>query len=160
MPYLLESEFAESSPMVRYIRGARAETRLEADEAEAALTMLKEFGTVSLHRRGTGKAEKIEGKLADHLRRLGWRFTWVGGTRPKGEAEAFRHFMATGYPELRRQAANVVQATPGRVLAYDGNPATRAALESDGIAVDTFPARELWAWHGGPHCLTQPLVRA
>lgn len=160
VPYLLESEFAESSPMVRYIRGARAETRLEADEAEAALTMLKEFGTVSLHRRGTGKAEKIEGKLADHLRRLGWRFTWVGGARPKGEAEAFRHFMATSYPELRRQAANVVQATPGRVLAYDGNPATRAALESDGIAVDTFPARELWAWHGGPHCLTQPLVRA
>ena len=160
VPYLLESEYAESSPMVRYIRGARAETRLEADEAEAGLTMLKEFGEVSLYRRGTGRQEKLEGKLADHLKRLGWRFTWVGGARPKGDAEAFRHFMRVTYPELRRQAANVVQATPGRVIAYDGNPATRAALEADGLAVDTFAARELWAWHGGPHCLTQPLVRA
>ena len=52
-----------------------------------------------------------------------------------------------------------MQATPGRVIAYAGNPATRAALEADGIAVETFPARELWAWHGGPHCLTQPLER-
>jgi arginine deiminase len=160
VPYLLETEFAESSPLVRFVRGARADTRLDADEAEAALSMLKEFGALTLYRRGTGKAEKIEGKLVDHLRRLRWRFTWVGGDRPSGEAAQFRHFMSVAYPELRRQAANVVQATPGRVLAYDGNPVTRAALEADGIAVDTFPARELWAWHGGPHCLTQPLARA
>lgn len=159
VPYLLESEFAETSPLVRYIKGARAETRLEADEAEAGLEMLKEFGSVALFRRGTGKQEKLEGKLVDHLKRLGWKFTWVGGARAKGEAEAFRHFMAVAYPELRRQAANVVQATPGRVIAYDGNPATRAALEADGLAVDVFAARELWAWHGGPHCLTQPLLR-
>jgi N-dimethylarginine dimethylaminohydrolase len=160
VPYLLEAEFAESSPLVRYIRGARADTRLDAEEAEAALKMLKEFGEVTLYKRGTGKAEKIEGKLVDHLKRLGWRFTWVGGARPREEADAFRNFMRVSYPELRRQAANVVQATPGRVLAYDGNPATRAALEADGIGVDAFPARELWAWHGGPHCLTQPLLRA
>jgi arginine deiminase len=164
MPYLLEAEYAETSPLARYIRGARAETRLEPEEAEAALTMLKEFGTLTLYKRGTGKAEKVEGKLVDHLKRLGWRFTWVGGARPAEVADngaaAFRHFMAVTYPELRRQAANVVQAQPGRVLAYDGNPATRAALEASGIGVDTFPARELWAWHGGPHCLTQPLVRA
>lgn len=159
VPYLLEEEFAESSPLVRYIRGARADTRLEADDAKAALTMLKEFGAVTRYRRGTGKAEKIEGKLVDHLRRQGWRFTWVGGTRPSGDAQSFSHFMSTTYPELRRQAANVVQATPGRVIAYGGNPATRAALSRDGIAVDTFDARELWAWHGGPHCLTQPLQR-
>ncbi|HEV2569174.1 arginine deiminase family protein [Sphingomonas sp.] len=160
VPYLLEADYAESSPLVRFIRGARADTRLEADEAEAALTMLKEFGAMTLYRRGTGKVEKVDGKLVDHLRRLRWRFTWVGGERPSGEADEFRHFMRVTYPELRRQAANVVQATPGRVLAYDGNPVTRAALEADGIAVDTFPARELWAWHGGPHCLTQPLSRA
>jgi arginine deiminase len=68
--------------------------------------------------------------------------------------------METAYLELRRQAANVVQARPGRVIAYAGNPATKAALERDGVAVDTFEARELWAGHGGPHCLTQPLERA
>jgi arginine deiminase len=68
--------------------------------------------------------------------------------------------MTVSYPELRRQGANVVQARPGRVIAYAGNPATRAALEADGVGVDTFEARELWAWHGGPHCLTQPLERS
>lgn len=68
--------------------------------------------------------------------------------------------MAVTYPEIRRQAANVVQATPGRVIAYSGNPATKAAIEAEGIGVDTFQGRDLWAWHGGPHCLTQPLSRS
>lgn len=160
VPYLLESAHAESSPLVRYIRGARADTRLAADDAEAALEMLKGLGTLKLFRAGSGKEEKVEGKLVDHLRRLGWKLTWVGGARPTGETEAFAHFMAVTYPELRRQAANVVQAVPGRVIAYGGNPATRAALEAAGIGVDTFGARDLWAWHGGPHCLTQPLRRS
>lgn len=160
VPYLLESEYAESSPMVRYIRGARADTRLEADDAEAALDLLKGFGTLKLFRAGTGKEEKVEGKLVDHIRRLRWKTTWVGGPRPSGEAEAFAHFMAVTYPELRRQAANVVQAVPGRVIAYAGNPATKAAIEADGIEIDTFAGRDLWAWHGGPHCLTQPLRRS
>lgn len=160
VPYLLESEFAESSPLVRYIQGARADTRLSAEDAEAALKMLKGFGSLKLYHRGTGAEEKVEGKLGDHLQRLNWKFTWVGGARPTGQAEAFSHFMAVTYPELRRQAANVVQATPGRVIAYAGNPATKAAIEADGITVDTFAGRELWAWHGGPHCLTQPLMRS
>ncbi|ANY21190.1 Arginine deiminase [Tsuneonella dongtanensis] len=160
VPYLLESEFAESSPMVRFIKGARADTRLEADEAEAGLDMLKGFGSLKLFRRGTGAEEKVEGKLVDHLRRLKWKLTWVGGARPADRQEAFAHFMAVAYPELRRQAANVVQATPGRVIAYAGNPATKAAIEAEGFAVDTFPGRDLWAWHGGPHCLTQPLRRS
>jgi arginine deiminase len=159
VPYLIESEFAESSPLVRYIQGARADTRLSAEDAEAALKMLKGFGSLKLYRRGTGAEEKVDGKLADHLRRLKWKLTWVGGARPSGQAEAFGHFMSVAYPELRRQAANVVQAVPGRVISYAGNPATKAAIEAEGIAVDTFAARELWAWHGGPHCLTQPLLR-
>ena len=160
VPYLLESAFAESGPMVQFIRGARADTRLAADDADAALGLLKGFGTLKLFRAGTGKEEKVEGKLVDHLRRLKWKLTWVGGFRPAGNEEAFARFMATTYPEIRRQAANVVQAVPGRVIAYSGNPATKAAIEADGIAVDTFPGRDLWAWHGGPHCLTQPLNRS
>lgn len=160
VPYLLEKEFAESSPIARYIRGARAQNMLDEEEAEKGLTMLKEFGRVTLYRAGSGKREDLgDAKLVDHLKSQGYRFTWVGGARPSGDEAAYAAFMSTAYPELRRQASNIVQAQAGRVIAYAGNPATKAALEADGIAVDTFPARELWAWHGGPHCLTQPLER-
>jgi arginine deiminase len=161
VPFLLEKDFAESSPLARYIRGARAQNLLEEEESEKALTMLKEFGKVTLYRAGTGKREDLgDAKLVDHLKAQGYRFTWVGGARPTSDQAAYAAFMESAYPELRRQASNIVQARPGRVIAYAGNPATKAALEADGIAVDTFPARELWAWHGGPHCLTQPLERA
>jgi arginine deiminase len=160
VPYLLEKEHAETSPLARFIRGARAETLLDEDDAAGALEMLKVFGTVTLFHRGSGREEDLGGvKLVDHLRTLGYGFTFVGGPPPSGDAEAFRHFMSVTYPELRRQGCNVVQARPGRVIAYAGNARTQAALEADGIGVDTFEARELWAWHGGPHCLTQPLER-
>jgi arginine deiminase len=160
VPYLLEKEFAESSPLARYIRGARAQNMLDEEEAEKGLALLKEFGRVTLYRAGTGKREDLgDAKLVDHLKGQGYRFTWVGGARPSADEAAYAAFMSTAYPELRRQASNIVQARPGRVIAYAGNPATKAALEADGIAVDTFAARELWAWHGGPHCLTQPLER-
>lgn len=160
VPWLMEKDHAETNPLSRYIRGARAQNLLEEEEAEKGLTMLKEFGKVTLYRAGTGKKEDLgDLKLVDWLKGQGWHFTWVGGARPAGDEAAYAAFMATAYAELRRQASNIVQARPGRVIAYAGNPATKAALEADGIAVDTFPARELWAWHGGPHCLTQPLER-
>jgi N-dimethylarginine dimethylaminohydrolase len=160
VPWLLEKDHAEDNPLSRFVRGARTQGMVDPDEAEKALAMIKDFGVVTLWKRGTGKKEDLGGaKLVDYLRTQGYRFTFVGGARPDGSRDAFAHFMSVVYPELRRQAANVVQAQPGRVIAYDNNPATKAALESDGIIVDTFPARELWAWHGGPHCLTQPLLR-
>lgn len=160
-PFLLEEAHAEDGPYQRYIRGARAETQLPAEDAEKALAMLKDFGRVTLFRAGTGLRQDLgPTKLVDWVRKAGWTLTWVGGRRPAGDEAAFQHMLGTVHPELRRQAANVVQATPGRVIAYAGNPATKAALEADGIAVDTFGARELWAWHGGPHCLTQPLERS
>jgi arginine deiminase len=161
VPWLLESAHAEDNPISRFLRGARADTRLEEGIAEAALTMVKEFGKVTFFARNSGKADTLgDMKLADWLKAQRWRLTFVGGDRPSGDQEGFTHFMETAYLELRRQAANVVQARPGRVIAYAGNPATKAALERDGVAVDTFEARELWAGHGGPHCLTQPLERA
>ena len=161
VPYMLESEYREDSPMARYIRGARVDTQVSEEASTAALEMLKEFGKVKLYRRGTGREEDLgeNTKLVDHLRRQRYRFTFTGGARPNGDADAFRYFMEVTYPEHRRQATNIVQAAPGRVIAYAGAPATKAALEADGIAVDTFEGRELWAWHGGPHCLTQPLER-
>jgi arginine deiminase len=161
VPFLLEQAYGEDGPYQRYIRGARAETQLQAEDAEKALDMLKDFGRVTLFRAGTGaKEDQGQMKLVDWVRKAGWKLTWVGGTRPAGDEPAFQHMLGTVHPELRRQAANVVQAQPGRVIAYAGNPVTKAALEADGIAVDTFGARELWAWHGGPHCLTQPLERS
>jgi N-dimethylarginine dimethylaminohydrolase len=162
VPYLLEKAHAEDNPLARFIRGARAQTALSEDDAEAGLEMLRNFGRVTLFRAGTGKREDLgDRKLIDHLRETRKpKITFVGGPRPADPADAYRHFMTVSYPELRRQGANVVQARPGRVIAYAGNPATRAALEADGVGVDTFEARELWAWHGGPHCLTQPLERS
>ena len=161
VPWLLEKDYAEDNPLSRYVRGARTQGMVEPDEAEKALEMIKNFGVVTLWTRGTGAKEDLGGaKLVDHLRTQGYRFTFVGGAQPEGDQAGFEYFMRVVYPELRRQAANVVQARPGRVIAYAGNPATKAALEQDGVAVDTFAARELWAWHGGPHCLTQPLLRA
>ncbi len=161
VPYLLEQAHAQDNPFARFLKGARADTLLDEKDAEAALEMLKGFGKVTMFARGTGKRDSLgDLKLVDYLRQQRYRLTFVGGPRPSGEQAQFTQFMEISYPELRRQAANVVQATPGRVIAYAGNPATKAALEADGITVDTFGARELWAWHGGPHCLTQPLERS
>jgi arginine deiminase len=160
VPFLLEAAHAEDNPFSRFLRGARVATALAESDAEGALKLLKEFGKVARYARGTGKLDPMgDLKLVDWLRQERWRLTFVGGPRPTTDQSAFRHFMEVVHPELRRQAANVVQARPGRVIAYAGNPATKAALEADGIGVDTFEARELWAWHGGPHCLTQPLLR-
>ena len=161
LPYIFEKAHAKDGPLSRYIRGAVRQSLLPQEDAEKGLKLLEEIGTLTRHAAGTGKAEKVDGmKLVDFCRAQGYRITNTGGAIPDGDAAAFEHFMRVTYPEQRRQASNVVQAVPGRVIAYEGNPATIAALEADGIAVDTFPGRELWAWHGGPHCLTQPLLRS
>ena len=160
MPLVLEKAREEQNPLVRYVRGARAATLIPDDEAKAALDMLKELGDVRLFRRGTGKEEDMgDFKLVDYVKQNGYRLTYTGGLPPSGDAEQFRHFMDVTYREHRRQATNVVQVKPGRVLQYAGVPATKAALQKDGITVDSFEARDLWPWHGGPHCLTQPLER-
>lgn len=161
LPYIFEVEYAESSPLARFVRGWVRQSVLEREQADKALELLKGIGTLTRYAAGSGKAEKIEDmKLVDFCRAQGYRITNTGGKVPDGDEAAFRHFMEVTYPEQRRQASNVVQAVPGRVIAYEGNPATEAALIADGIAVDTFPGRELWNWHGGPHCLTQPLLRS
>lgn len=161
LPYIFEAKHAEDNPLARYIRGAVRQSLLPEDEAKEGLELLKGVGTLTRYAAGSGKAEKIEDiKLVDFCRDQGYRITNTGGAIPNGDEEAFEHFMRITYPEQRRQASNVVQALPGRVIAYDGNPATIAALQADGIAVDTFSGRELWNWHGGPHCLTQPLSRS
>ena len=161
LPYLFEAEYAEDSPLARYIRGAVRQSLLAHEDAEQALELLRELGTLTRYAAGSGRREEMDGmKLVDFCRSQGYRITYTGGPVPDGDEAAFAHFMSVTYPEQRRQASNVVQARPGRVIAYDGNPATIAALESDGVGVDAFHGRELWNWHGGPHCLTQPLLRS
>jgi siroheme synthase len=121
--------------------------------------VLKDFGTVRRFRAGTGEPDSTLGevKLADYLKREGYRVVYVGGAPPAEGRE--RHMAEHVLSELRRQAANVVATGEGKVLAYAGNPRTQAALEQAGIAVTVFPGLALMGANGGPHCLTQPLER-
>ncbi|TRO96496.1 hypothetical protein FKB34_03390 [Glycocaulis profundi] len=160
VPWLLEMEHAGEDPLTRYIEGARADLAVDSSEAEKALKFLKDFGKVSVWRAGTGRKEDIgEMKLVDYVKERGYQVTYVAGQEPDDSAEGFAAFMRDTLGELRRQASNVVATAPGAVIAYDGSPLTRAALERDGVSVATFEARDLWANHGGPHCLTMPLRR-
>lgn len=161
LPYVFEAQHSQDGPLQRFLRGWVHQSWLDPAEAEEALKLLDGIGTLTRYAAGSGREEKIENmKLVDFCRSQGYRITNTGGDIPAGDEASFRHFMEVTYPEQRRQASNVVQAVPGRVIAYEGNPATASALRADGIAVDTFPGRELWNWHGGPHCLTQPLLRS
>ncbi|MCH8489876.1 MAG: hypothetical protein LAT81_08110, partial [Oceanicaulis sp.] len=160
VPWFLEHAHAGEDPLSEYIRGARTETSISDSDASSALEFLKEFGKVTLYRAGTGAKEELEDmKLLDYVRDRGYRVTHVGGRAPEAGQEAFTAFMRDTLGEMRRQASTVVATAPGQVIAYDGSPLTEAALESAGIEVTTFPARELWANFGGPHCLTMPLRR-
>ncbi|WP_045215123.1 arginine deiminase family protein [Desulfonatronovibrio magnus] len=160
MPWLLEEEYAGQDPLTRYIKGARADLQISAEDADQGIEFLKNFGKISIYRAGSGKKEDTgEMKLVDYIRSKGYKVTYVGGREPDDSADSFAFFLGRTLGELRRQAANVVATAPGKVIAYNGTPLTRAALEQDGIEVQTFEARELWAGHGGPHCLTMPLQR-
>ncbi|MCC5823736.1 MAG: hypothetical protein LAT64_14215 [Phycisphaerales bacterium] len=160
VPWLLEAEHAGNDPLSRYIRGARSQLAIEAEDAEKALGFLKELGKVSLFRAGSGEREDLgDMKLLDYVRAKGYKVTYTGGREPDDSQEGFRAFMAETLGEQRRQASNVVATAPGEVIAYAGSPRTKEALERDGVRVSTFEARELWAGHGGPHCLTMPLER-
>lgn len=55
---------------------------------------------------------------------------------------------------------NVLAVRPGVVIAADGNPVTRRAMEAAGIEVHTYPATEIGInGSGGPTCMTRPILR-
>jgi dimethylargininase len=61
------------------------------------------------------------------------------------------------YPTL---GCNVLAVRPGVLVMADGNPQTRAALESAGCEVHTYPATEIGLnGSGGPTCMALPLLR-
>jgi N-dimethylarginine dimethylaminohydrolase len=56
---------------------------------------------------------------------------------------------------------NVLATAPAEVIAVDGFPRTRAAMEEAGCRVRHFPGDALCiACEGGPTCLTRPILRA
>lgn len=55
---------------------------------------------------------------------------------------------------------NVLAIAPRRVLALEGNPRVRSALERAGCEVIVYSGQEIsWKGSGGPTCLTRPLGR-
>jgi dimethylargininase len=63
--------------------------------------------------------------------------------------------------EFPTLGCNVLAVRPGVVIAADGNPRTRSALEAAGCEVHGYPASEIGInGSGGPTCLTRPILRA
>jgi N-dimethylarginine dimethylaminohydrolase len=63
--------------------------------------------------------------------------------------------------EYETMACNVLAVEPRRVVMVDGNPRTRAALESAGCEVHCYAGSEIsLKGDGGPTCLTAPVWRA
>ena len=62
--------------------------------------------------------------------------------------------------EVETLAGNVLAIRPGVVVAVDGNPITRSALEERGVEVHSFGGAEIAInGTGGPTCVTRPILR-
>jgi dimethylargininase len=63
--------------------------------------------------------------------------------------------------EFATMGANVLAVAPGVVVALEGNPATRTAIERAGVEVHVYVGSEISRrGEGGPTCLTRPILRA
>jgi dimethylargininase len=63
--------------------------------------------------------------------------------------------------EYETMACNVLAVRPGVVVMLDGNPRTRAALETQGCEVHVYDGSDIsLKGDGGPTCLTAPILRA
>jgi dimethylargininase len=68
--------------------------------------------------------------------------------------------VAVDADEYETMACNVLAVEPRRVVMVDGNPRTRAALESAGCEVHGYDGSEIsLKGDGGPTCLTAPIWR-
>ena len=160
LPWFLESAHVGKDPYVQFLQGMAADSEISDDDLAAAREFMREFGKVRLFRAGSAQEDPSinDMKLVDYVRSRGYTVHFVGGEIPA--ADPIRHLFTVVLDEHERQGANVVATSPGHIVAYEGAPRTHAALRSAGITVTTFPARELWPWDGGPHCLTMPLERS
>jgi arginine deiminase len=159
LPYLFEKAYSGSDPLTRMLRGLSQNPKAVAADIERLAAPLREMGKIRRYRAGSGEADTSIGdmKLVDWLRAEGYQVLFVGGTPPGADVE--KHMAEVVLAELRHQASNVFAVGPRRIVAYDGNTSTLAALRQGGIESLTFPGTELMRQNGGPHCLTQPLER-
>jgi dimethylargininase len=68
--------------------------------------------------------------------------------------------IAVDAEEYQTMGCNVLAVAPGRVVVVEGNPRTRAALESAGCEVHGYAGSEISIkGDGGPTCLTAPIWR-
>jgi len=61
--------------------------------------------------------------------------------------------------EFESMGTNVLALAPRVGLAVDGNPETRRRLEAAGVEMLVYEGKELSKGHGGPTCLTRPILR-
>jgi len=76
-------------------------------------------------------------------------------------AERGIRVVAVDADEYEAMGCNVLAVEPRRVVVVDGNPRTRAALESAGCDVHGYDGSEIsLKGDGGPTCLTAPIWRS
>jgi arginine deiminase len=159
LPWFLEAAQVGKDPYTLFLRGMAADGSISDEDLTEARDFIRDFGYLRLYRADSGEEDTSvkEMKLVDYVRSRGYAVHFVGGEPPS--SDLIRHLFAVVLEEHQHQGANVVATAPGHIVAYEGSPQTHAALRRAGINVTTFPARELWPWNGGPHCLTMPLER-
>lgn len=164
LPWFLESRYEGQDPLTRMLRGMAKLPRAGEADIDRMCVALRDLGKVRRYRAGTGEMDaSVNGmKLVDYLRKQGVEVTFAGGAAPV-EGTSFEELAQFASEvvirELRGQAANVVATSPGKVVAYAGNPATLDALKRAGIEVTLIRGTELGRNNGGPHCMTMPLER-
>lgn len=169
IPYFLEKAYTRSNPMRNILAGIAGETDAilaagtggrsggDSSRIRQTLDLMPAVGRLTRYAAGTGEATPLDMKLVDYVRSLGYKVVFVGGERDGMPEE--KYALERAMYELRWQGANVAQLSPGRIIAYEHNVQTNAALRKAGVEVLTFPGEILAFRDGGPHCLILPLVR-
>jgi arginine deiminase len=167
VPYLFEKKYSQNNPIAETLKrineGLKAERENVKDESdfpislEKAIKYIPQVGWLTLFRAGTGEEIKLNKKLVDYMKELNYKIIWVGGD--KGDLRDDKYIVDRVFYELSLQATNVVQLSPGKVLAYTHNKYTIDALVKNGVEVLSFEGKYLADNLGGPHCLTMPLER-
>lgn len=168
VPYFLEKAYAAGNPVRGMLSGLARQTDEilahregertgDSRQLRTTLEVLADVGWLTKYEAGTAKPVALDMKLVDYARAQGWTVVFAGGEREDLPAE--KHLMERALYELRWQGVNVAQLRPGRVLAYEHNKYTNAALRRAGVEVLAFDGELLSIRNGGPHCLMMPLVR-
>jgi arginine deiminase len=97
-------------------------------------------------------------KILDYLKAAGYGVVYAGGERSPDQND-LQHVVERVIRGCRFMSVNVLALAPGKLLSYEGNNFTLAALRQAGMDVTTFPSHELVRANGGPHCLAMPLER-